>query len=116
MFIYQGHIIGGFIDLLGYSVRGFVHLSEVGIYKRLQESKKTRTRPRKRSRKQKKQELDQEKIKKSRKQELNQESDQAKRKTFFFLDHFLGQVLVFLSSYFLVFFYKFPPLFKLYHY
>ena len=52
----------------------------------LKENKKTRTRPRKRS----------------RKQELDQESDQEKKKNFFFLDQFLGRVLVF--------FYKFPPL------
>ena len=45
---------------------------------------------------------------KVRKQELDQESDQEnknsnkkKRKNFFFLDHFLGRVLVF--------FYNFPP-------
>ena len=58
---------------------------EVGIYKRKQESKKTR-----------KQELDQEsdqKTRKKRKKELDQESDQEKLS--FFLDHFLGQVLVF---------------------
>ena len=65
---------------------------EMGIYKRKQESKKTRTRPRK------------------------------KKKTFFFLDHFLVSwlsscflsfflfFLIFLFSYFLVFFYKFSPL------
>ena len=69
---------------------------EVGIYKRKQESKKTR------------------------KQELDQESDQEEKLIFFlitflveflfscFLDRFLGRVLVFLLSYFLVFFYKFP--------
>ena len=68
---------------------------EVGIYKRKQEikqqeldqesdqenketRKKARTRPRKRPRK--------------------------KEKTFFFLDHFLGRVIVFLFSYFLVLF------------
>ena len=67
--------------------------SEVGIYK---ENKKIRTRPRKLSR---------------------------KKESFFFfvaffaaflfscfLGRFLGQVLVFFFSYFLVFFYKFPPL------
>ena len=54
--------------------------SEVGIYKSIQESKKTRTRPKKWSRK----------------------------KESFFLFRFLGRVLVFLFSYFLVFFYKFP--------
>ena len=56
--------------------------SEVGIYKRKQESKKTR------------------------KQELDQGSDQEKRKVFsffldgffYFLDRFLGQVLVFIFS------------------
>ena len=56
--------------------------SEVGIYKRKQESKKTRikrTRPRKRSRK--------------------QENDQEKKKNlYFFLDYFLGRALVFLFS------------------
>ena len=61
---------------------------EVGIYKRKEESKNTR-----------KQELDQESDKKRRKQELDQESDQEKKKKlFFFLDHFLGRVLVFLFS------------------
>ena len=49
--------------------------TEVGIYKRKQESKKKRTRPRKK-----------------RKQELDQESDQEKKKDFSF---FLGRVLVF---------------------
>ena len=58
-----------------------------------------------------------------RKQELHQESDQEKRKFFpffwvaflieflfsGFLDRFLGRALVFLFSYFLVFFYKFLP-------
>ena len=52
--------------------------------------------------------------KKVRKQELGQESDQEKNKVFSF---FLGRALVFLIallvefllSYFLVFFYKFPP-------
>ena len=33
-----------------------------------------------------------------------------RKKLFFFLDHFLGRVLVFLFSYILVFFRKFPPL------
>ena len=49
--------------------------SEVGIYKRKQENKKTRFRPRKQSRK------------KERKHALDQESDQEKRKlsSFFFL-------------------------------
>ena len=55
-------------------------------WKFIKENKKVRTRPRKRSRKQ---ELDQEK----------------KKKLSFFLDHFLGRVLVF----FLFFLYKFPP-------
>ena len=98
--------------------------SEVGIYKRKQESKKTR-----------KQELDQERIKKTRKknenknstwkaikkkrkkQELDQGSDHEKRKNFiFFLIAFLVEILFsfFFSfiffSYFLVFFYKFSPL------
>ena len=74
--------------------------SEVGIYKRKQKSKKTRI-------KERKEELDRECVK--------------KKKVFFlfswslswssscFLDRFLGRVLVFLFSYFLVFFYKFPP-------
>ena len=52
--------------------------------------------------------------KKTRKQELDQESDQEnkkeKKENFLFLDHFLGRVLVFLFSYFLVLIYKFPPL------
>ena len=49
--------------------------TEVGIYKRKQESEKTR------------------------KQELDQESDQGKKKVFsFFLGRFLGRVLVFLFS------------------
>ena len=64
--------------------------TEVGIYKRKQESKKAGTRPIKRSRKQ------------EGKQELDQESDQEKKKTTFFLDHFLGRVLVFLLSCFLL--------------
>ena len=62
--------------------------AEVGIYKRKQESKKTW------------------------KQEVDQESDQEKKKVFpFFLGRFLGRVLVFMFSYFIVFFYKFPPQF-----
>ena len=57
---------------------------EVGIYKR---NKKTRTRPRKQE----------------RKQDLDQENDQEKKKTLsFFLDHFLGRILVFLLSCFLL--------------
>ena len=59
--------------------------------------------------------------KKVRKQEFGQESDQEKNICFSFfswllswssscfLDRFLGRVLVLLFSYFLVFFYKFPP-------
>ena len=86
--------------------------TEVGIYTRKQESKKTRTRTRKRSRKQEKKKENKNstkkaiKKKKESKQELDQESDQ---------DHFLGRVLVFLLfsfflySYFLVFFFKFSP-------
>ena len=62
--------------------------SEVGIYKRKQESKKTKN---KKTRK------------KERKQKLDQESDQEKRKLFLFLGAFL------FSFFFLVFFYKFPP-------
>ena len=75
----------------------------VGIYKRKQESKKTR-----------KQELDQEsdQEKKKENKNSNKKATKKKRKLFFFLDHFLCRVLVFLSSYFLVFFYKFPPLLK----
>ena len=42
--------------------------------------------------------------KKVRKQELDQESDQINKKT-----RTLGRVLVFLLSYLLVNFYKFPP-------
>ena len=41
-----------------------------------------------------------------RKQELDQEK---KEKFSFFLDPFFGRVLVFLFSYFLVFFLKIPP-------
>ena len=81
--------------------------SEVGIYKRKEESKKTR--------KQKlDQESDQEKRKtrtRPRKRIRKQELDQEKmKKLSFLLDHFLSRVLVFLYSHFLVFFYKFPPL------
>ena len=69
----------------------------------IKENKKTRFQPRKRSRKKKK----------VRKHALNQESDQEEKKNNFFLfvfDHFLGRELVFfLFSYFLVFFYKFSP-------
>ena len=64
-----------------------LRVSELGIYKRKQESKKTRTRPRKRS----------------RKQELDQESDHEKRKTIlFFLITFLVEILFscFLTSLF----------------
>ena len=73
--------------------------TEVGIYKRKQESKKTRkkekrTRPRKRSRKKE-----------------NMNSTKKVIKSFScFLDRFLGRVLF---SFFLVFFYKFPPLFSI---
>ena len=67
-------------------------------------------------------------IKENKKKELDQESDQEKKESFFFfswslswsiacfLPFFLfswslsGRVLVLLFSYFLVFFYKFPPL------
>ena len=59
-----------------------VFSSEVGIYERKQESKKTR-----------KQELDQESDQETRKQELDQEK---KKKKLFFLNHFLGRNLVFL--------------------
>ena len=54
--------------------------TEVGIYKRIQESKKKRkkNRPRKRSRKKE-----------------NKEENKSSKKLFFFLDHFLGRVLVF---------------------
>ena len=72
--------------------------SEVGIYKRKQESKKTRN------------------------QETKKVIKRNKQVFFFFLGLFLGRVLVFLIaflveflfilfSYFLVFFNKFPPLF-----
>ena len=54
--------------------------AEVGIYKRKQESKKTRTRPRKRTRKQEHKNSTKKAIKKTRKQELDQESDQEKKK------------------------------------
>ena len=57
----------------------------MGIYKRKQESKKTRQ-----------QELDQE----------NKNSTEKKRKNFLFSCHFLVELLF---SYFFVFFYKFPP-------
>ena len=53
-------------------INGYLDRSEVGIYKRKQEGKKTRTRPRKRSRK------------KERKHALDKESVQEKKKTFFF--------------------------------
>ena len=59
---------------------------EVGIYKRKQENKNSTKKA----------------IKKTRKQEHDQDSDHEKKKKTFFLDHFLGQVLVFLN--------KFPPL------
>ena len=60
-------------------------------------------------------------VRKQKKQELDQESDSKKFSwpSSCFLDRFLGRVLVFLffssslswsSSFFLVFFYKFPPL------
>ena len=77
--------------------------TELGIYKRQQESKKTRTRPRKRSRKQNKNST-KKAIKKTRKQEIKQELDQEKKKKklSFFLDHFLGRVFVFLLSCFLL--------------
>ena len=73
------------------------------IYKRKQESKKTRkkkkrTQPRKRSRKKENKE---EKRTRPRKRSRKQENDKEKKKILsFFLDHFLGRVLVF----FLVFF------------
>ena len=89
---------------------------EVGIYKRKQESKKTRKQKleqesdqenKKKRKKTGKQELDQESgqenKKKERKQELDQESDQENKIVFFFLINFLVEFL------FLVFFYKFPP-------
>ena len=64
-----------------------------------QENKNTRTQPRKRSRKQENKNSAKKAIKKTRKQELDQEK---KKKNFFFLDHFLGRVLVFLLSCFLL--------------
>ena len=73
-----------------------VIIPDVGIYKRKQESKKTRTRQRKRSRKQEKKKENTLSTKKAYKK---------KRKLPFFLYRFLGRVLVF--------FYKFPPLLKL---
>ena len=62
----------------------------MGIYKRKQESKKTR-----------KQELDQERDREIKKKERKQELDQEKKEKTFFLDPFLSRVLVFI--------YKFPP-------
>ena len=62
----------------------FCVIPEVGIYKRKQESKKTR-----------KQELDQESDQENKKTRKKQELDQEKKKVFF-LDRFLGRVLVFL--------------------
>ena len=52
------------------NIQGFPVQAEVGIYKRKQESKKTRTRPRKRSRKKKKTRIPPRK--RSRKQERKQ--------------------------------------------
>ena len=80
--------------------------SEVGIYKRKQENKKTRKHTLDQESDQEKKDNGQEK-----KHALDQESDQEKnRKLSFFLDRFLGRERVFfLYSYFLVFFYKFSP-------
>ena len=67
---------------------------EMGIYKRKQESKKTR-----------KKELGQESVqekkgKQGRKQELDQESDKEKIKFFFFLGRFLVFLIAFLVEFF----------------
>ena len=65
----------------------------------IKENKKTKTRPRKRPSKQEK-----------KKENMLSTKKAIKIKNFsFFLDLFIVQVLVFLFSYFLVFFYKFPP-------
>ena len=72
----------------------------MGIYKRKQVSQKKR-----------KQELDQENDQENKNKGKKHAFDQENRKKLsFFLDHFLSRVLVFLFSYFFVFFYKFPPL------
>ena len=80
----------------------------MGIYKRKQESKKTKSRPRKRSRKNENKKENKNSTKKAikktrkqeRKQELDQEIDKEKKKNFsLFLDHFLGRVLVILFSF-----------------
>ena len=75
----------------------------MGIYKRKQDSKKTR------KHNAFDQESDQEK-KKKRKKTRSRSTKRPRKKEKLFFDHFLGRVLVFLLSYFLVFFYKFPPL------
>ena len=70
-------------------------LSEPKIYKRNQESKKTRKKEKKldqEKKKTRKKELDQESIKKTRKR------PRKKEKLSFFLNHFLGRVLVFFFS------------------
>ena len=69
----------------------------------IKENKKTRTRPRKRF------------IKHENKNSTTKKKQEKKKKLSFFLDHFLGRVLVFLLCYFLVFFYKFPPLVVCHH-
>ena len=88
---------------------------EVGIYKGKQENKNSTKQAIKKfikeNNKLKKQEnknSTKKAIKKTRNQELDQEK---KKKLSYFLEHFLGRVLVFLFlfSYFLLFFYKFPP-------
>ena len=71
---------------------------EVGIYKRTQESKKTRKKEKKNSTKKATK-------KKGNKEENNQESDQEKRK--FFFSFFLGRFLVFLIAFLVEFFFSF---------
>ena len=98
-----------------YPIFVYYHLylasTEVGVYKRKQESKKTR-----------KQELDEEcdqenKRKKKKTRSRPRKRPEKKEKTYFYSSSlswssscFLSFFLVFLFSYFLVFFYKFPPL------
>ena len=53
--------------------------------------------------------LDNEKVAGEGTVKLENGQEKNKKNLSLFLDHFLGRVLVFLFSYFLVFFYKFPP-------
>ena len=90
----RAHIIVADLQRVTAIMLVFYKQAEVGIYKRKQVNKKTRTRPRKRSRKQENKKSTKKVIKKARKNERKHALDQEKKKNF-----------VSFCSYFLVFLY-----------